>query len=165
VRGDGERLPLVAESVAFVHCAQVLEHVASPAAFLAELHRVLHAGGHAYLTAINRRALRDPHFGVLGVNFLPRRMADRVLDLIGAVNPEGQRLSAMHYFSRAGFRRLCDAAGLETVVDLKRAERLASHGPLGGRLADLWGSAVRSAAFHVLVRRPEADPVRARASR
>ena len=64
VRGNGERLPLASSSVAFVHCAQVLEHVASPLAFLAELRRVLVPGGHAYLTAINRHALRDPHFGV-----------------------------------------------------------------------------------------------------
>jgi SAM-dependent methyltransferase len=165
IRADGERLPLAAESVAFVHCAQVLEHVASPTAFLGELRRVLRPGGHAYVTAINRHALRDPHFGVLGVNYLPRGIADRVLDLLGAVNPEGQRLSAMHYFSRAGFRRLCDAVGLETVVDLKRAERLARHGEIGGQLADLWGATVRSAAFHVVLRRPEAEPVRARATR
>src|SRR5262245_6411381 len=31
VRGDGERLPFPAASFAFVHCAQVLEHVRSPA--------------------------------------------------------------------------------------------------------------------------------------
>jgi ubiquinone/menaquinone biosynthesis C-methylase UbiE len=165
VRGDGERLPLPAETVAVVHCAQVLEHVGSPAAFLAEVRRVLRPGGHAYLTAINRHALRDPHFAVIGVNYLPRRVADRVLDLIGAVNPEGQRLSAMHYFSRAGFRRLCEAVGLEALVDLKREERFARHGRVAGRLADLWGSAVRSAAFHMIVRRPAADAVRARAAR
>jgi ubiquinone/menaquinone biosynthesis C-methylase UbiE len=154
VRGDGERLPLATTSVHFVHCAQVLEHVRSPRAFLAELRRVLVPGGHAYLTAINRHALRDPHFGVLGVNYLPRRLADRVLALLGAENPEGQALSAMHYFSRGGFRRLCRASGLELVADLKRRERLARHGALAGRLADLWGSAVRSAAFHLVVRRP-----------
>jgi ubiquinone/menaquinone biosynthesis C-methylase UbiE len=154
VRGDGERLPLAGASVEFVHCAQVLEHVRSPEAFLAELVRVLVPGGHAYVTAINRHALRDPHFGVLGVNYLPRGLADRVLELIGAENPEGQPLSAMHYFSRPGFRRLCAASGLEVVADLKRRERLARHGPLAGRLADLWGGALRSAAFHMLVRRP-----------
>lgn len=157
VRGDGERLPLATGSVAFVHCAQVLEHVARPEAFLAELRRVLIPGGHAYLTAINRRALRDPHFGVLGVNYLPRRLADRVLDWLGAENPEGQRLSAMHYFTRRGFRRLCAASGLEMVADLKRRERLARHGALAGRLADVWGGAVRSAAFHLLVLRPTHD--------
>jgi ubiquinone/menaquinone biosynthesis C-methylase UbiE len=153
VRGNGERLPVAGSSVHFVHCAQVLEHVRSPDAFLRELRRVLVPGGHAYVTAINRHALRDPHFGVLGVNYLPRRLADRVLALIGAENPEGQALSAMHYFSRPGFRRLCARSGLETVADLKRRERLARHGAIGGRLADLWGGAFRSAAFHILVRR------------
>jgi ubiquinone/menaquinone biosynthesis C-methylase UbiE len=155
VRGNGEHLPLASRSVAFVHCAQVLEHVASPGAFLAEVRRVLVPGGHAYLTAINRRALRDPHFGVLGVNYLPRGVADRVLGWIGAENPEGQALSAMHYFSRAGFRRLCAASGLEVVADLKRRERLARHGAVAGRLADAWGGAIRSAAFHFLLRRPD----------
>ena len=56
--------------------------------------------------------------------------------------------------SRRGFRRLCGASGLEVVVDLKRRERLARHGAVAGRLADGWGAAVRSAAFHFLVRRP-----------
>jgi len=45
VRGDGERLPIRDEAIAFVHCAQVLEHVASPPAFLAELRRVLSPAG------------------------------------------------------------------------------------------------------------------------
>lgn len=157
LRGNGEHLPLASDSVAFVHCAQVLEHVSSPEAFLAELRRVLVPGGHAYLTAINRLALRDPHFGVVGVNYLPRGVADRVLDWVGATNPEGQSLSEMHYFSRRGFRRLCGASGLEMVADLKRRERLARHGAVSGRLADLWGTAVRSAAFHLLIRRPAAS--------
>src|SRR5207248_10928593 len=52
VRGNGERLPLASACVDFIHCAQVLEHVRSPAAFLAELRRVLVPGGHAYVTAI-----------------------------------------------------------------------------------------------------------------
>jgi ubiquinone/menaquinone biosynthesis C-methylase UbiE len=153
VCGDGERLPLASDSVSFVHCAQVLEHVRSPRAFLGELRRVLVPGGQAYVTAINRRVLRDPHFGVLGVNYLPRRLADRVLAWIGARNPEGQPLSAMHYFSRAGFRRLCLSSGLEPVADLKRRERLVRHGAFGGRLADFWGAAAGSAAFHLLVRK------------
>jgi len=153
VRADGERLPLATASVRFVHCAQVLEHVQSPPAFLRELARVLVPAGHAYVTAINRHAMRDPHFGVVGVNYLPRRLADRILAVVGAANPEGQTLSEMHYFSRRRFRRLCAASGLDTVVDLKRRERLARHGALVGRLADMWGAAIRSVAFHLIVRR------------
>jgi SAM-dependent methyltransferase len=158
IRADGERLPLATASVDFVHCAQVLEHVASPAAFVHELHRVLVPGGHAYLTAINRHALRDPHFGVLGVNYLPRALGDRVLEWVGASNPEGQALSAMHYFTRRGLSRLCARSGLDVVADLRRRERFRRHGTLGGWLADLWGGALRSAAFHLLLRRRGATP-------
>lgn len=151
-RGDGEHLPFATESFSFVHCAQVLEHVRSPAAFLGELARILVPGGYAYLTAINRYAFRDPHFRVLGVNYLPRSFADRLLAWLGAVNPEGQALAEMHYFSRPEFRRLCAASGLDMLVDLKRRGRLARRGRLGGRLADLWG-VVHGAAFHAVVRR------------
>jgi SAM-dependent methyltransferase len=161
LRGDGERLPLATASVAFVHCAQVLEHVASPRAFLAELRRVLVPGGHVYLTAINRFAFRDPHFGVRGVNWMPRRLGDRVLAWLGAENPEGgQLLARMHYFTRAGFRRLCAASGLAVVADLKRAERRARHGAVGAWVATVWGDGVRSAAFHLLLRTAPATPAR-----
>jgi ubiquinone/menaquinone biosynthesis C-methylase UbiE len=151
VRADGERLPLPAGSVSFVHCAQVLEHVTSPRALLHELRRVLAPGGFCYLTAINRHTLRDPHFGVPGVTWLPRRLADRLLGWMGAVNPEGQPLSAMHYFSRREFERLCRESGLDLVADLKREERLARRGAIAGRLADLWDGAFRTKAFHLLV--------------
>jgi len=156
IRADGERLPLRSRAVGFVHCAQVLEHVENAAGFLAELRRILIPGGHAYLTAINRFALRDPHFGVVGVNYLPRALGDRVLRALGATSPEGQSLTRMHYFTRRGFQRLCAASGLEVVADLKRNARIMRAGPLAGRLANAWG-AVRSAAFHTVVRRPTHD--------
>jgi ubiquinone/menaquinone biosynthesis C-methylase UbiE len=156
VCGDGERLPFASSAVAFVHCAQVLEHVLDPTALLAELRRVLAPSGYAYVTAINRFALRDPHFHVLGVNFLPRAIADRLLVAMGAVNSERQTLGRMHYFSRRGFRRLCRQSGLEVVVDVKRCERLEKRGAIGGRIANLWGG-VKSAAFHIVVRRPAVE--------
>lgn len=154
LRGDGERLPLADATMSLVHCAQVLEHVASPEAFLRELRRVLAPGGACYLTAINRFALRDPHFRVAVVHWLPARLADGVIGWLGATNPEGQPLSAMHYFTRAGFARLCARSGLEVLEDLKRRERLARHGRVVGGLADFWGRLARTVAFHLVVRRP-----------
>lgn len=154
VRADGERIPLADATASLVHCAQVLEHVASPEAFLRELRRVLAPGGACYLTAINRFALRDPHFRVVVVHWLPARLADRIIGWLGATNPEGQALSAMHYFTRGGFARLCARSGLEVLEDLKRRERLARHGRVVGALADFWGRAARTTAFHLVVRRP-----------
>jgi len=47
---DGRRLPFADGSFNHVLCTEVLEHVSSPAAFLADLHRVLCSGGSLILT-------------------------------------------------------------------------------------------------------------------
>ncbi len=55
----------------------LLAHVTDPDAVAAEAHRVLDAGGRIDLRTVNRYTLlREPHTGVWGVGFLPRRWAD-----------------------------------------------------------------------------------------
>ncbi len=69
-----ENLPLRGACVAGVVAGDVFEHVADQGATLAEAHRVLRAGGTLFLASPNRYSLApEPHVGVWGVGFLPRR--------------------------------------------------------------------------------------------
>jgi len=66
--GDLSALPFERASFDAVILQDVLEHVADPAAVLAELSRVLRSDGILYLSTPNREALpnlvADPHFGL-----------------------------------------------------------------------------------------------------
>lgn len=57
---DSDRLsPVASESTDFVICSHVLEHLAEPLGFLAEIHRVLRPGGTALVLLPDRRATFD----------------------------------------------------------------------------------------------------------
>ncbi|MCX2726875.1 class I SAM-dependent methyltransferase [Thermomicrobium sp. 4228-Ro] len=64
VQATAERLPFRSGSIDVVCCFQVLEHLANPAHFLAEVRRVLAPGGLLLLTTPNREAVLsglNPH--------------------------------------------------------------------------------------------------------
>jgi SAM-dependent methyltransferase len=72
--GNAERMPFRDGTFAAVVAGDVIEHVADQAATLAESHRVLVPGGRVFLASPNRFSLApEPHVGVWGVGFLPRR--------------------------------------------------------------------------------------------
>ncbi len=74
VCGNAERMPFRGETFAAVVAGDVIEHVADQAATLSESHRVLKPGGRLFLASPNRFSLApEPHVGVWGVGFLPRR--------------------------------------------------------------------------------------------
>jgi 2-polyprenyl-3-methyl-5-hydroxy-6-metoxy-1,4-benzoquinol methylase len=62
-----------------VLCAHVYEHVPSASSLLAEIHRVLRPGGICYFAAGNRLAVREPHYGLLFLSWLPQRAANAYL--------------------------------------------------------------------------------------
>ena len=112
----GEAIPLADNSFDLAICWDVIEHVQHPQALLQELRRVVRPGGRVLLTIINRWAWRDPHYHVRGINWLPRRIADRLVvqraDTKAAMGlQDRQRLSEMHYFSVPQFRRLAAQVG------------------------------------------------------
>jgi ubiquinone/menaquinone biosynthesis C-methylase UbiE len=154
----GERLPFPRASFDAVTAWDVLEHVQDPQAVLAEIARVLRPGGHALITAINRRAWVDPHYHIRGLNWLPRPVAEGVIALrgrskAGAAFRDMQRLSEMHYFHYPELLRLCEGLGFR-VRDLReeqlragrfvsrRASRRAIRGAL--RAVGLEGAAYRA---------------------
>lgn len=69
-----ERLPIGDRTFAAVIAGDVIEHVGDQGATLAEAHRVLKPGGRLFLASPNRFSLApEPHVGVWGVGYLPRR--------------------------------------------------------------------------------------------
>jgi 2-polyprenyl-3-methyl-5-hydroxy-6-metoxy-1,4-benzoquinol methylase len=78
---DTRALPFGAETVDVISCNSVLEYV--PDAHLIpvqrELDRVLRPGGDVVVVGTSNRLWpRELHSGLFGVNYLPRRLADRV---------------------------------------------------------------------------------------
>lgn len=116
VNGAGERLPFADGCFDLAICWDVVEHVQCPDALLAELARVVCPGGRVVLTVINRYAFRDPHYHMPFLNWLPRAVAEWVIERRGRSKGESafrdrQRLSEMHYFTISGFRRLAEGHG------------------------------------------------------
>lgn len=76
--GIAEALPLADCSVSGVVSLDVIEHVADPIPFLAEIDRVTTARGCVALSTPNRFSLAaEPHVHVWGVGWLPRRWQKR----------------------------------------------------------------------------------------
>lgn len=122
----GERLPLPDAAFDAVTAWDVLEHVQDPRAVLGELGRVLRPGGHALITAINRRAWVDPHYHIRGLNWLPRPLAELIVaargrSKAGAAFRDMQRLSEMHYFRYPELLRICGELGFR-VRDMREAQ-------------------------------------------
>ena len=128
-RAAGEALPLPSAQFDVVTAWDVIEHVQQPADMLAEIARVLRPGGVVLITAINRFAFRDPHYHLPLINYLPRPVAELLIDVAGrskrrAAFQDRQRLGEMHYYTYAGFARLAGRYGLRTRdLDAERVER------------------------------------------
>jgi len=146
VNGAGEQLPFGDASFDLVIAWDVVEHVQNPALLLAELARVLRPGGRVLLTVINRFAFRDPHYHLPLLNWLPRRLAEAIIERrgrskSGADFSDRQSLSEIHYYTMAGFRQLAVRYGFR-VGDI-REDRVrrnqGSAGGLKGRARDLLG--------------------------
>lgn len=102
----GEKMPFADNSFGFANASELIEHVENPQEVVSEMHRVLKNGSFAYVSVPNRFSVKDPHFHLYFVNWIPRRWADRFIDIFGShKNYNGvagrQRLSEMHYFTYA----------------------------------------------------------------
>ncbi|MBC8159611.1 MAG: methyltransferase domain-containing protein [Roseiflexaceae bacterium] len=146
INGAGEALPFANGTFDLAICWDVLEHVQNPEQLIAELARVVRPGGRVLITAINRFAWRDPHYHMPLLNWLPRPLAELIIDRYGrskrgAGFTDRQRLSEMHYYTLPGFRRLAARHGFR-VGDLgedrvRRAEGSARG--VKGRARDTLG--------------------------
>lgn len=124
VRGVAEKLPFPDASFDFANIGEVIEHVEDPRQMLVEAHRILLKGGRAYLSVPNRFGLRDQHYHLYFVNWLPRFLSDSFISVFGmhkdyADKSVGrQRLADMHYYTYGAVTCLAREAGF-SVVDMR----------------------------------------------
>jgi 2-polyprenyl-3-methyl-5-hydroxy-6-metoxy-1,4-benzoquinol methylase len=139
INGAGEALPFADASFDLAICWDVLEHVHNPEQLLAELARVVRPGGRVLITAINRFAWRDPHYHMPLLNWLPRPIAEAIIERRGRSKGESsfsdrQKLSEMHYYTIPGFRRLAARYGFR-VGDIGEDRVRRGEGSAKGRKA------------------------------
>ncbi|MBI2474673.1 MAG: class I SAM-dependent methyltransferase [Candidatus Taylorbacteria bacterium] len=131
----GEHLPFENDQFDFINMAEVIEHVENPATVLAETYRVLSNNGAVYMSVPNRFGMRDQHYGIYGINWMPRSLAMRLLTVFRAhkdystENEIGcQRLDSMHYFTLRAIVKLCQKSGFEC-SDIRLQKILAGKQP------------------------------------
>ena len=126
---DGEHLPFADDAFARVVSLGTIEHCLDASALVAEGRRVLRGGGSMQARTVNRYTLREPHVGVWGVGFVPRRWADAYVRW-----RSGQRYLHHRPLSRRELRRRFRSAGFSQ-VDVRPAGLLPADRARLGRLA------------------------------
>jgi SAM-dependent methyltransferase len=127
-QGRAEKMPFSDETFDFINMCEVIEHVDDPEQTLREVRRVLKKSGQVYISVPNRFGMRDQHFDLYGVNWLPRAFADAYINLFGKHKKYGdrtaglQRLADMHYYTFGAFVCFAKHLGFQS-VDI-RAERI-----------------------------------------
>lgn len=141
--GAGEALPFAGASFHVVTCWDVLEHVQDPKHLLSEIARVLDDNGIAFMTVINRYALVDPHYHLRFVNYVPRPLGEKYIELRQRTKASAlrdkQKLSEMHYYTYAGFAKFAAQFGFQ-IQDLNRTKSRFKKYPrvVGAALYDSW---------------------------
>ncbi len=103
VESQGEKLPFSDSSFGFVNASELIEHVEDPSKVFSEVYRVLELGGFSYVSVPNRFGIKDPHFKLYFVNWLPRSLTNIYIKIFGKHKDYEdsvsgiQRLTEMHY--------------------------------------------------------------------
>lgn len=131
MQGEGEALPFEDGAFGFINMSEVIEHVTQPEAVLREAFRVLSKGGAMYVSAPSRYSMKDPHYHLYGVNWLPRKYSGAFVGMFGKTKTHngeagGQSLEEMHYYTKEQFEALAESIGFE--VRDTRVEKIACFG-------------------------------------
>ena len=149
--GNAERMPFRDATFAAVVAGDVIEHVADQPATLAESHRVLTPGGRLFLASPNRFSLApEPHVGVWGVGFLPRRWMAPYVRAMRRIDFRAIRTLSYAEWTRA-LRRSPFGDGSIRCPPLPAAD-LDGMAPLKRRLATIYNRLVQSRPGQCLMR-------------
>ena len=168
VRCCSEFLPFRDESFDVVVGGDVIEHVGDARQTIAESYRVLKPGGTLFLATPNRYSLgAEPHVGVWGVGFLPRKWMTSYVRLASGRDFRAIRCRGI----RAWTRILAESPFQGGTVEAPRLPRsdLMRFGPVKRMLGLFYNRVIASAfgrrfatrfapLFHLIAARPIASP-------
>jgi SAM-dependent methyltransferase len=140
-----EALPLATASIGAVLSLDVIEHVADQRAYLQQIDRVLRPGGIVALSTPNRFSLAaEPHVGVWGVGWLPRRWQRPYAESRSGRSYESTRLLGARELGR-----LLSSTSLACVIVAPAIpdEEWARFAAYRRRLASIYNRLIRYAPF------------------
>jgi 2-polyprenyl-3-methyl-5-hydroxy-6-metoxy-1,4-benzoquinol methylase len=161
-QGVGEALPYEESRFGFVNLSEVVEHVQDPEQVLKEAFRVLVPGGYSYISVPNRFGLRDQHYHMYFINWVPRSWTDALIALRNRHKPTEdfykgrQRLSDMHYYTYGAITRILRGIGF-TIQDIREVRIQKETHPLLRPFVLLVYKLLRPwyfDSFHLLVQKP-----------
>lgn len=131
---NAEYLPFSDRAFGRVVSLGTIEHCSDAQRTLAEAHRVLRVGGDVNVRTVNRfTMLPEPHVGVWGVGFVPRRWADAYVRGLTKQGYDHHHPLSAHELSamlrRAGFRDIDVAASALLPTERTRLGRLTALAP------------------------------------
>lgn len=111
VDGRGEKIPFPDETFDFINCSEVLEHTDSPLKVLEECYRVLKKDGCIFITVVSRFSIKDAHYKLLFLNWLPRYLGKKYIKLRKKIKytnqcPDKQEINEMHYYTYSKFKKI-----------------------------------------------------------
>ncbi len=121
--GVAENLPFGDKEFGFINMSEVIEHVNDAEKSMKEVFRVLKEGGKVYISVPNRFGLKDQHFNLYFVNWLPRSWSNTFISLFGKHKDYSgenglQRLDQMHYYTYGRAKKFFESIGF-TVLDIR----------------------------------------------
>lgn len=141
-----EKLPVTSASVASFVSLDVIEHVGDQDLYTREMARVLRPGGRYALVTPNRYSLSpEPHVGVWGVGYLPRRLQAPWVRAVAGVGYDYTRLLSAGETRRLFARNAAPAPTL-TFPPIAAAE-IGLFSPFKARLARMYNTVISAALF------------------
>lgn len=106
VCADSMNLPFDDNSFDVVICNHIYEHVPDSSILISEIYRILKRGGICYFGAGNRYMIKENHYKLYFLSWLPQFLADRYLKLVRGID---------HYYEKhlsfSGLKKLVSSTG------------------------------------------------------